>query len=399
MPNLFRLNAKKPKQNSGLATPKEEIYLLYVEDIINMPKSDSKGILTRGNFIMKHGRRFHLLYLTPLSQSHNRNTEGDVDSRGWKKKITGSYPGDELEINEFVKNNINQGFVAVVKSCNSQYKKIYGSKNNPLYFTGSFVDNNESKGYELTFEQNFADDTPVLFYQGNILIDEDALDPSSPEYSSLFVKIDASNINNKNKNNFLQKLGVENLIKTAIDNIKVGGRNLILKSETPSLSTYGGSSIANTSNYTVEEWNTSKAMRVQVSGGTSSLKAVRALIVPENGTYCSVSFFVKNLSTNNLILYSNLGGRQETIAPNEAKRVVWESILGNGMGNLQIQVRSDNADFALWRIKAEQGTKATDWTPAVEDFTFSNIPNVTGNNLYKTLVINPNTGDIGYKNI
>ncbi|MFB9120995.1 galactose-binding protein [Bergeyella porcorum] len=159
----------------------------------------------------------------------------------------------------------------------------------------------------------------------------------------------------------------------AVGGLDLGGRNLVLKSETPSLSAYEGSSIVNASNYTVAEWNTSKAMRVQVSGGTGFLKAVRALIVPENGTYCSVSFFVKNLSTSNLILHSNLGGRQETIAPNEAKRVVWESILGNGRGNIQIQVRSDNADFALWRIKAENGTRATDWTPAPEDVHYITI--------------------------
>lgn len=172
----FRLNARKPKNNAGLATPKGEIYLLYVEDIIDMPTPNDKGILVAGDIKIKDNRFYHILYLTPSSQSHNRNTEGDVDSRGWKKKITGSYPGDELEINEFVKNNVNQGFVAIVKSCNSEYKKIYGSKNNPLYFTGSFVDNSESKGYELTFEQNFADDIPVLFYQGKIVLDRDITD-------------------------------------------------------------------------------------------------------------------------------------------------------------------------------------------------------------------------------
>lgn len=170
----FRLNARKPKNNAGLPTPKGEIYLLYIEDIVSMPKANERGVLTNGDIIIKENRRFHILYLTPSTQAFNRNTEGDVDSRGWKKKITGSHPGDELEINEFVKNNVNQGFIAVVKSCDSSYKKIYGSVNNPLFFTGTFSDDSEHKGYELTFEQTFADDTPVLFYQGKILVDEDA---------------------------------------------------------------------------------------------------------------------------------------------------------------------------------------------------------------------------------
>lgn len=225
MANNFRLNARKPKNNAGLATPKGEIYLLYREDIIAMPEKDKRGVLTTGDIIIKEGRRFHLLYTTPATQIHNRDTEGDVDSRGWKKKISGNYPGDELEINEFVKNNLNQGFIAVVKSCQSEFMKIYGSVNNPLYFTGSFVDDNERKGYELTFEQTFADEDPVLFYSGKILVDEDAFSESDPEFSSLFVKLDGSNITDENKEILKKKLDIGNLppnIATIDKDNKVG---------------------------------------------------------------------------------------------------------------------------------------------------------------------------------
>ncbi|WP_018676103.1 hypothetical protein [Riemerella columbina] len=207
----FRLNAKKPHKNAGLPTPKSEMYLLYVEDIISMPQSNAKGIVTEGNIMIADGRRFHILYLTPSTQTHNRDTEGDVDSRGWKKKIVGHYPGDEIEINEFLKNNTNQGFVIIVKSCGSSYKKIYGSKCNPLFFTGAFVDDSDKKGYDLTFEQEFADADPVLFYDGNILVDEDALDPNDPEFSTLFVKIDGSNISGANKEKLKQALDIGEL--------------------------------------------------------------------------------------------------------------------------------------------------------------------------------------------
>ncbi|AFR35876.1 hypothetical protein [Riemerella anatipestifer] len=221
----FRLNATKPNKNAGLPTPKSELYLLYVEDIISMPTANPKGVITEGNIVIADGRRFHVLYLTPSTQTHNRDTEGDVDSRGWKKKITGHYPGDEIEINEFVKNNTNQGFVIVSKTCNSEYKRIYGSKCNPLYFTGAYVDDSEKKGYELTFEQEFADNDPVLFYNGNILVDEDALNPNDPEFSSLFVKIDGSNINSTNKEKLKKALDVGELptnIATIGENGKVG---------------------------------------------------------------------------------------------------------------------------------------------------------------------------------
>ncbi|WP_034985724.1 hypothetical protein [Bergeyella zoohelcum] len=195
----FRLNARKPQRNNaGLGTPKGEIFLLYREDIVSMPDIDKRGVLTSGDIMIKAGRRFHILYTTPTSQVHYRETEGDVDSRGWKKKITGHYPGDELEINEFVKNNLNQGFIAIIKSCDSEFMRIYGSVNNPLYFTGSFTDDNDKKGYELTFEQNFADENPVLFYQGKIIVDED-ITSSGVEYNDLYVRLDGSNISEQHK--------------------------------------------------------------------------------------------------------------------------------------------------------------------------------------------------------
>ncbi|WP_125151693.1 hypothetical protein [Bergeyella zoohelcum] len=209
----FRLNARKPQRNNaGLGTPKGEIFLLYREDIVSMPDIDKRGVLTSGDIMIKAGRRFHILYTTPTSQVHYRETEGDVDSRGWKKKITGHYPGDELEINEFVKNNLNQGFIAIIKSCDSEFMRIYGSVNNPLYFTGSFTDDNDKKGYELTFEQNFADENPVLFYQGKIIVDEDALSPTNPEFSSLFVKLDASNITEENREALRERLGIGDVL-------------------------------------------------------------------------------------------------------------------------------------------------------------------------------------------
>lgn len=190
----FRLNARKPKGGAGLPTSKAELYLLHVEDIVQMPEKDSKGVLTSGDIVIKPARRFHVLYLTPTTQKHSRKTDGDVDSRGWKQTISGNYPGDSLEVNEFVKNNLNQGFVIVKKSCDSELMKIYGSKDNPLYFTGTYTDDEKMSGYELTFEQQFKSDTPVLFYSGNILIDESAIADPDVEFSDHFARKDGSNL-------------------------------------------------------------------------------------------------------------------------------------------------------------------------------------------------------------
>ena len=171
----FRLNALRPKNTAGLPTAKlGNLFLLYVDDILEMPETNAKGILTTGNIVLKAGRRFHVLYLTPKTQKYNIDIEGETQSSGFKKKVSGYHPGNELEIQEWVKNNVNNGFVIVYESCDSEYRKILGSKCNPLFFKGSWKDDTEGKGYDLNFEQTFADETPILFYNGNILVDEDA---------------------------------------------------------------------------------------------------------------------------------------------------------------------------------------------------------------------------------
>lgn len=208
MSSNFRLNARKPKNGSGgLPTAKKgELYLLYVEDINSLPAVNQKGILASGDIHLKNGKRFHILYLTPSTQKRNIKSEGDVDSRGFKKKVTGNYPGDELEIHEFVKNNINQGFVIVMNSYDKQFHRIYGSLDNPLYFTGEFNDDDSSKGYELTFEQNFADGTPLIFYDGQIILDESVIDDPDVDFDGLFARRDGSNLNQNEINSWAELL-------------------------------------------------------------------------------------------------------------------------------------------------------------------------------------------------
>ena len=190
----FRLNARKPKGNAGLPTPKGELYLLYTQDIISLPPVAEKGILCNGDIHLKNGRRFHILYLTPSTQKRNIKSDGEVDSRGFKKKVTGNFPGDDIEIHQFIKNNINQGFVIVMNSYDKGFHRIYGSVENPLYFTGDFNDDDSAKGYELTFEQNFADENPLLFYNGTIVLDESAIDDPDIEFDGLFARRDGSNL-------------------------------------------------------------------------------------------------------------------------------------------------------------------------------------------------------------
>lgn len=196
----YRLNARKPKNNAGLPTAKRgELYLIHKDDVASMPTIDPKGIICDGDIHLKSGRRVHILYLTPSTQKRNINSEGDPDSRGFKKKVVGNFPGDDVEVHQFIKNNINEAFLVIMNSYDSTYQRLYGSKDNPLYFNGEFKDDSDGKGYELTFEQNFADDTPLLFYNGEILIDESALEEEDIEFDTKYVRLDGSNLSEANQ--------------------------------------------------------------------------------------------------------------------------------------------------------------------------------------------------------
>ena len=167
------------------------------------------------------------------------------------------------------------------------------------------------------------------------------------------------------------KTQVDTNIKTAVDNIQIGGTNIALDSESVIIPSYGGSTMVHTTNYSVSEWGTTKAVRHQLSGGSNPIRATRSFgLVPLNERR-SISFYVKNLGTKAIYFSSNEGGKTYTLAVGELKLVKWENILGYGTGDIQIQVVSsvftDSFDFAIWRVKVERGTKCTDWSPAFED--------------------------------
>lgn len=116
----------------------------------------------------------------------------------------------------------------------------------------------------------------------------------------------------------------------------------------------------------VSEWGANDANRVVTSGGSSVLKCIYFAFTPADGQVVSESIYFKNNGSTRILLHSNQGNRNEWIEPGVSKRVKFEGIIGNGVGNLQIQTRSeaidDALDFTWWRIKTELGDKVTPWS-------------------------------------
>lgn len=167
-------------------------------------------------------------------------------------------------------------------------------------------------------------------------------------------------------------------IDTAVENIQIGGRNLLQNSESLEFNAYSGSSVTKESNITVSEWSTSEAKRIYGTRGTSQLAVLMSAHVqrfPVAGEIYVGSIYIKNNGENtiwagrsNSATASNM---RATIAPGESKRFQFTYTPATTTTVLQMQIYVSTSgeafDITYWRPKWEKGNKATDWTPAPED--------------------------------
>lgn len=152
--------------------------------------------------------------------------------------------------------------------------------------------------------------------------------------------------------------------------VEEGTTNLIPvdKQKFEGWSTYLGSTVTLTQNQSVPEWGATDATRIQTSGGTDVLKYLIAACVGASGQYYSENVWIKNIGSADLRVYSNQGSKSYTVLAGKQIHVKLEGILGNGVGNVQMQFRAptaeDSLDFIAWRPQVEQKAYVTSFTPA-----------------------------------
>ena len=161
--------------------------------------------------------------------------------------------------------------------------------------------------------------------------------------------------------------------KDSIDNLEIGGRNLILKSETKPISKYIDA-ITTQTGIKVSEWGTNNAIRSY--GVCNSNKIFGTLATGSSSPTSALgqayvhSIYVKNNGETPIIISNNGIGGSRTIQPGESTRVILHGT-GDNARYLQFVFFSSNLDDAFdvtyWHPKIEIGDKATDWTPAPED--------------------------------
>ena len=161
--------------------------------------------------------------------------------------------------------------------------------------------------------------------------------------------------------------------KSDVANLEIGGRNLILKSETKPLSKYKDA-ITTETGVEVSEWGTNNAIR---SYGVCSSSTIFGTLATGSSSPISAlgqayvhSIYVKNNGETAIRINNNNLGDSLTIQSGESTRVILHGT-GNGTHYLQFVFFSSNLgdafDVTYWHPKIEIGNRATDWTPAPGD--------------------------------
>ena len=145
-----------------------------------------------------------------------------------------------------------------------------------------------------------------------------------------------------------------------------------------------GRTMSTQSGVSVSEWGCTDALRVYGKSGASSAlcllinNSTHGLTVDYtsvSGQKYTPSIYVKNNhSTNAMTINFNGLTTEQSINPNEVKRVILDAT-GNGHSSLQFTISASGVnkdyDLTFWHPKIELGNIATPWIPAVGDTAYS----------------------------
>ena len=160
-------NILKASPGSGAAAAnKPNVTFVRLKDILSFPVRDGNGVKMLGDFVMKSGSVMFTVYFTPSKQVKNYSTEGDEDMETVKQKYEGWSPGDELDLNEFVQNNLGVDYVIIANNCTDGYKRVYGTPCAPVKLKADQSDDSSGRGVKLVFEQIVGSKYVPAFYNG-----------------------------------------------------------------------------------------------------------------------------------------------------------------------------------------------------------------------------------------
>lgn len=143
-----------PKKGSGAAAPKDpNVIIIATKDIVSWPARDSKKVKMLGNFTFTANPKIAIVYMTASKTKAPYENEGDEDSITVKQSFEGEIPSDELEINEFIADWMNEPCIIIHGSCQDNFRKVVGTKCAPIQIKPSGQNDNDARKHMVKFEQ------------------------------------------------------------------------------------------------------------------------------------------------------------------------------------------------------------------------------------------------------
>lgn len=161
-----KVSIPKSSDGAGAAVAKDpNVIVIFAEDVSAEPTRAHGNVALSGNYTLATGAKAIGLYMTPSTISAGYDTEGEVDGKGFKLKVEGEHPGNDVSVENFIEGAANKGLILLVKSCDgtsSGKVKAYGSKCNPMYLSPEPTDSKEGNKVKLSFAQ----EVPQMFLPG-----------------------------------------------------------------------------------------------------------------------------------------------------------------------------------------------------------------------------------------
>ena len=204
------------------------------------------------------------------------------------------------------------------------------------------------------------------------------------------IKVAKDEINLGVKNTYETKTNVESKVNNAVNNIQVGGRNLILNSALNGNKNWTGTVTIDTSKK-YENCNSLK-----YTGTASSYSSSTPAKVGDVFTISLKSFVGTSGGNLPLIIFEEYKDNtttrinyQETTVSSTLNS--WQpytktwTVKNSETTNVRIRIYNRTASYNFWvsQPKLERGTKATDWTPAPEDVDSAIGTKANSNDVYK----------------
>lgn len=128
-----------PKSGANPGRPKgkdENIIIVRTADVLNFPTRDANGVKSTAgqNLTLKANAKAIAIYATPSTIKRFDAGEGDPDAKGWIQNLEFEHPGDEIALQEFLENNINENLVAFSSRRAWTDVKLHGTPDEPLQF-------------------------------------------------------------------------------------------------------------------------------------------------------------------------------------------------------------------------------------------------------------------------